>query len=145
VILNIESYSTVLSLHPSGQALCLKATQGTAEAQFKILQRLQETQCAQLKEANQAAKDQLQLIGKIRHPSKYVAVPANPEMDYGQKYVDSINETVGIVAQSWEKCADQLEKSMNAATNKVQQAADTTKRKSEEAVDSSKHALRRPL
>jgi hypothetical protein len=49
VILNIESYSTVLSLRSSGQALCLKATQGMAEAQFKILQRLQETQCAQLK------------------------------------------------------------------------------------------------
>jgi hypothetical protein len=66
-------------------------------------------------------------------------------MENGQKYVDSINETVDIVAQAWEKCADRLEKSMNAAINKVQQAADTTKRKSEEAVDSSKHALRGPL
>jgi hypothetical protein len=50
--------------------------------------------------------------------------------------VDSVNEAVDAMPSAWEDYGNQLEKSINAATDAARQAVDTTTRGAEETADS---------
>jgi hypothetical protein len=56
----------------------------------------------------------------------------------GQKYVDTINQTVEVMTQAWQEYADRLEKTADNASDKAQQAARTAIRESVKAAERTK-------
>jgi len=61
-----------------------------AEMQFKVLQRLTEVQRAQLNQAAEAVRNQLQLIGTTREPGEFASSRSALVKEFGQKYADSM-------------------------------------------------------
>src|SRR5680860_74720 len=115
-----------------------EAMRGLAGTQFKVMQQLAGVQREQFQQAVEAARNQMQLIGQKREPQEFASTQADLVRQYGQKYADSVTKAVGIVSQALEEYGEQLKKSKNAATDEVQQAADTTTRGSKETADSPK-------
>ncbi len=118
-----------------GEAMC-----GLAGTQFKIMQQLAGVQGEQFNQAVEAARNQMQLIGQKREPHELASTQADLVRQCGQQYVDSVNKAVDIVSEALEEYGEQLKKGENAATDKVQQAADTATRGSKKTAGSTKSA-----
>jgi len=114
------------------------AMRGLAGTQFKIMQQLAGVQREQFKQAVETARNQMQLIGQKREPHELASTQADLVRQYGQQYVDSVNKAVDIIAQALEEYGEQLQKGKSAATDEVQQAADTAIRGSKKAAGSTK-------
>src|SRR5918992_4514475 len=79
------------------------AMQGIASVQTQMLKRLGEVQQGVLRQAAEAANEQLQLIGRVRDPREFASAQADLVKRYGQRYVDSVKRSVDIVAEAWEE------------------------------------------
>ncbi|HEX2241793.1 MAG TPA: phasin family protein [Gammaproteobacteria bacterium] len=97
--------------------------QGIAETQFNIVQRLAGVQQELLNQAYEAANEQLQLISRVKAPREYAAAQADLVNSHGQRYVNSINKAVEIVAEAWQEYGDRLEHTINMTTSKVRSTA----------------------
>lgn len=97
--------------------------QGIAETQFNIVQRLAGVQQELLNQAYEAANEQLQLISRVKAPREYAAAQADLVNSHGQRYVNSINKAVEIVAEAWQEYSDRLEHTINMTTSKVRSTA----------------------
>jgi predicted nucleic acid-binding protein len=115
-----------------------EAMRGLANTQFKVMQQLAGVQREQFNKAVEAARNQMQLIGQKREPHELASTQADLVRQYGQKYVDSVNKAVIIVSEALEEYGEQLKKGKSAATDEVQQAADTATRGSKKAAHSTK-------
>ncbi|MGH8503401.1 MAG: phasin family protein [Gammaproteobacteria bacterium] len=106
----------------------LESIQGLAETQFKILQRLADVQREQFQQAVAAAREQLRLISQVKDPREYASAQAKLVQNYGQEYLKSMNDAVGIMSSAWEAYVKQMEKSVKSAADTFRKAADTTTR-----------------
>jgi phasin family protein len=97
--------------------------QGIAETQFNIVQRLAGVQQELLNQAYEAANKQLQLISRVKAPREYAAAQADLVKSHGQRYVNSINKAVEIVAEAWQECGDRLEHTINMTASKARSTA----------------------
>jgi hypothetical protein len=97
--------------------------QGIAETQLNIVQRLAGVQQELLNQAYEAANEQLQLISRVKAPREYAAAQADLVNSHGQRYVNSINKAVEIVAEAWQEYSDRLEHTINMTTSKVRSTA----------------------
>jgi phasin family protein len=97
--------------------------QGIAETQLNIVQRLAGVQQELLNQAYEATNEQLQLISRVKAPREYAAAQADLVNSHGQRYVNSINKAVEIVAEAWQEYSDRLEHTINMTTSKVRSTA----------------------
>jgi hypothetical protein len=97
--------------------------QGIAETQLNIVQRLAGVQQELLNQAYEAANEQLQLISRVKAPREYAAAQADLVNSHGQRYVNSINKAVEIVAEAWQEYGDRLEHTINMTASKVRSTA----------------------
>lgn len=104
-----------------------QAMQGITSVQFSIMQRLGDIGRDQFNQAVQVANDQLQLVGKMRDPREFASAQADLVKRHGQRYVDSIKESVGIVAEAWQEYGDRLENGIDTATDKARQTTSSRK------------------
>jgi hypothetical protein len=104
-----------------------ETVQGMAQMQLNVLQRLGEVQRDQFRQAAETANTQMQLISKIRDPREFARAQADLVKASGQKYVDTINQTVEVMTQAWQEYADRLEKTADTATDKAQQTTSSKK------------------
>lgn len=103
------------------------AAQGLAETQMNILQRLGEVQQGMMRQSYEAANEQLQIISQIRDPREFASAQAKLVKSHGQKYVDTIKQTVDSLAQAWEDYGNRLESTVNTAVDKTRAAASSKK------------------
>ncbi len=101
--------------------------QGMAGMQSSILQRLAEIQQSMLKQASEAANEQLQLMAKEREPRAFASAQADLVKRHGQLYVDQMKKSVDVIAAAWEEYGDKAEKSVDSVTDKAQSATSTRK------------------
>jgi hypothetical protein len=97
--------------------------QGIAETQLNIVQRLAGVQQELLNQAYEAANEQLQLISRVKAPREYAAAQADLVNSHGQRYVNSINKAVEIVAEAWQEYSDRLEHTINMTASKARSTA----------------------
>jgi hypothetical protein len=116
-----------------------EALQGMAATQFKILQQLGDVQRNVLGQAAEATQAQLQLIGKMNNPREFATAQADLVKEYGQKYVDSINETVRVISQAWEEYGGRVG-GMKAAAGDMQEASRTAAQEGKESSNGGKKA-----
>ncbi len=103
------------------------AMQGIASVQTQMLKRLGEVQQGLLKQAAEAANEQLQLISRVRDPREFASVQADLVKRHGQLYTEQLKKTVEVIAQGWEEYANRLESSAKSVTDKAQKAASSKK------------------
>ena len=115
-----------------------EAIQGMAQMQFNVLQRLAEVQRAQLSQAAEVARNQLQLIATARQPQEFAAAQMDLAKEYGQKYADSMQETMDIVTQAWREYGERLAQATAILAGGVQQAAGNATGQAREAGESTK-------
>ena len=115
-----------------------EAIQGMAQMQFNVLQRLAEVQRAQLSQAAEVARNQLQLIATARQPQEFAAAQMDLAKEYGQKYADSMQETMDIVTQAWREYGERLAQTTAILAGGVQQAAGNATGQAREAGESTK-------
>jgi phasin family protein len=104
-----------------------KAAQNGAGAQFNVVQRLGEIQQRVVRQAIQVSNEQLQLVGKARDPRAFANAQADLVKRHGQRYVESVQEAVDVVAEAWQDCGDRLEGTLNTVTDKAQRAKSSRK------------------
>ncbi|MGH8503945.1 MAG: phasin family protein [Gammaproteobacteria bacterium] len=104
-----------------------EAIQGLTGTQFNVMQRLGDVQRGMFSQAVEAANEQLQVLARVRDPRDFASAQADLVKSYGQKYVESVNEAVDIVAEAWQEYGDRLEKSADAGNGKAQKAAPAKK------------------
>ena len=105
-------------------ARCVYGTvQGIAETQFNIIQRLAGVQQELCNQAYEAANEQLQLLSRARDPQEYASAQAELVESHGQRYINSINKAVNIMAEAWQACGDRLEHTLNGAAAKARSAS----------------------
>jgi hypothetical protein len=90
--------------------------QGMAEMQFNVMQRLAEVQRAQLNQAAEAVRNQVQLIGTTREAGEFASAQSALVKEFGQKYADSMQEAVDIVARAWQEYTQRLANTMSSTT-----------------------------
>jgi phasin family protein len=105
----------------------VEAMQGIAGMQSSILQRLVEVQQNIVKQASEAANEQLQLISRVRDPREFATAQADLVKRHGQLYVEQLKKTVDVIAGVWEEYGDQLAKSANTVTDKAPSATTSKK------------------
>ncbi len=115
-----------------------EAIQGMAQMQFNVLQRLAEVQRAQLSQAAEVARNQLQLIATARQPQEFAAAQMDLAKEYGQKYADSMQETMDIVIQAWREYGERLAQATTILMGGIQQEAGTATGQAKEAAESTK-------
>lgn len=98
------------------------AIQGIAETQLNIFQKLSGVQANQLNQAVEAANDQMQLIGRVKNPHEFAAAQADLIKAHGQRYVDSVKNSVDILAEAWQQYGDRLEQTASTVTDSARQA-----------------------
>ena len=103
------------------------AMQGIASVQTQMLKRLGEVQQGLLKQAAEAANEQLQLVSRVRDPREVASAQADLAKRHGQRYVEQVKGTVDVIAQGWEEYANRLESSAKSVTDKAQSAASPKK------------------
>ncbi|MGH8504309.1 MAG: phasin family protein [Gammaproteobacteria bacterium] len=116
-----------------------EALQGVAETQFKILQQLGDVQRKVLGQAAEATRTQLQLMSKMNNPREFATAQADLIKEYGQKYVDSINETVRVMSQAWEEYGGRVE-GMKSAAGDMQEASRAAAQEGKESSNGGKKA-----
>lgn len=104
-----------------------EAIQGLTGTQFNIMQRLGDVQRGMFSQAVEAANEQMQVLARIRDPREFATAQADLVKSYGQKYVESVNEAVDIVADAWQEYGEKMEKTVNSVNDKAQKAASTKK------------------
>jgi phasin family protein len=104
-----------------------KAAQNGAGTQFKVAQRLGEIQQRLVCQAVEASREQLQLVGKVRDPRAFANAQAELAKRYGQRYVESVQEAVEVVADAWQDCGERLEETIHFVTDKAQRAKSSRK------------------
>jgi phasin family protein len=105
----------------------VEAMQGIAGMQSSILQRLVEVQQNIVKQASEAANEQLQLISRVRDPREFATAQADLVKRHGQLYVEQLKKTVDVIAGVWEEYGDRLAKSANTVTDKAPSATTSKK------------------
>lgn len=98
-----------------------------AETQFAILQRLGGIQQDAFNQVVEATSDQLQLMGRVKDPREYASAQAELVKNHGQRYVNSVKETVNVVADAWQEYGVRLQKGANAVADKTQRADSSRK------------------
>src|SRR5215204_3246501 len=81
----------------------VEAMQGIAGMQSSILQRLVEVQQNIVKQASEAANEQLQLISRVRDPRELATAQADLVKRHGQLNVEQLKKTVDVIASVWEE------------------------------------------
>src|SRR3712207_1692588 len=102
-----------------------EAIQGMAQMQFNVLQRLAEVQRAQLSQAAEVVRNQLQLISTAREPREFATAQVDLAKEYGQRYADSMQETMDIVTQAWREYGERLAQTTATFTGGVQDRKST--------------------
>jgi hypothetical protein len=99
-----------------------KAAQNGAGTQLNVVQRLGEIQQRLVQQAIEASNEQLQLVGKVRDPRAFANAQAELVKRHGQRYVESVQAAVDVVAEAWQDCGERLEGTINTVTNQAQRA-----------------------
>ncbi len=99
-----------------------QTVQGGAGRQFNLVQRLGEIQQRLVQQAIEASNEQLQLVGKVRDPRAFANAQAELVKRHGQRYVESVQAAVDVVAEAWQDCGERLEGTINTVTNQAQRA-----------------------
>lgn len=94
------------------------AVQGLGQTQLNVLQRLSEVQQRFITQTFEATNDQLQIFGQIRDPREFASAQADLVKNHGQRYVESVNETVQIMADALQEYGDRLERAMSTVSDK---------------------------
>jgi hypothetical protein len=102
-------------------------TQGMAEVQLSILQRLGEVRQGMLSQAFEVAGDELQLISQVRDPRQFASAQADLVKDHGKRYVDSVKQAVDIMVEAWQEYGDRLDEGTNVAAQKAKQGGSSRK------------------
>jgi hypothetical protein len=97
--------------------------QGMTDVQRDIAQRLVTIQQGLISQSGDAAKDELELISRVRDPREFASAQAELVERHGQRYVDSVKQSVDIVANAWRAYSERLAKGVNEATDKADRAA----------------------
>jgi hypothetical protein len=104
------------------------AVQKLAETHFKLLQNLADVQREQFDRALEAAREQLQLVCQAKDPREFASAQANLLQNYGQRYVQSVNEALTLMSGAWQEYQDQFKKSMSTAADTIGKTAETATR-----------------
>jgi hypothetical protein len=97
--------------------------QGMTEVNRDITQRLVTIQQGLISQSGEAAKDELELISRVRDPREFAAAQADLVERHGQRYVDSVKQSVKIVAEAWRAYAERAASGVNEAADKTRRAA----------------------
>jgi hypothetical protein len=93
------------------------ALQGMAETTINIWRQMGDVQRKCFRDAVEATQAQFQLFGKVNAPRKFAKTQADLIREYGQKYTDSISETVKFVTQAWQEYGDRFEELKSATVD----------------------------
>jgi hypothetical protein len=104
------------------------AFRGMAEPQLNILQKLTGVGANQFNLVMEAASEQMQLIGQVRDPKQYAWAQAGLLKNHGQRYVDSVKDSVNIIVEAWRQYGDRPEQTARMVTDDARQV--TSPRKS---------------
>ena len=104
-----------------------KAAQNSVGMQLNVMQRLGEIQQRVVCQAMEASREQLQLVGKVRDPQAFANAQAELVKRYGQRYVESVQEAVEVVADAWQDCGERLEETFHSVTDKAKRAKSSRK------------------
>jgi phasin family protein len=95
--------------------------------QMNVFQRLGEVQQKAFSQAVKATNAQFQLLSRTRDPREFAFAQADLVKEYGQRYVNCVNQAIDVTVQAWQEYGDRLEKTVNTVTDKAQRAASPKK------------------
>jgi gas vesicle protein len=119
------------------------AIEAGARTHFKTIQRLTDIQRDVFNQAIDAAGEELQLITEVRDPRDFASAQADLVKGYGQKYVDCVNEAIGILSEAWDEYGQQLQESVNGARERARRAAQAAAKGVKEASESASETSKR--
>jgi hypothetical protein len=99
-----------------------QATQNSVGMQLNVMQRLGEIQQRLVRQAIEASQEQLQLAGKVREPRAFADAEADLVKRHGQRYVESVQEAIDVVAEAWHDYGKRLEETFHSVTTKARRA-----------------------
>ena len=99
-----------------------QAAQNGVGMQFNVAQRLGEIQQRVVRQAMEAGNEQLQLAGKALQPQAFADAQAELVKRHGQRYVESVQEAIDVVAEAWRNYSARMEETSHSVTNKAQRA-----------------------
>ena len=103
------------------------AFRGMAEPQHNILQKLTGVGANQFNLVMEAASEQMQLIGQVRDPKQYAWTQAGLLKNHGQRYVDSVKDSVNIIVEAWRQYGDRPEPTARMVTDDARQVTSSRK------------------
>jgi hypothetical protein len=103
------------------------AFRGMAEPQHNILQKLTGVSANQFNLVMEAANEQMQLIGQVRDPKQYAWAQAGLLKNHGQRYVDSVKDSVNIIVEAWRQYGDRPEQTARMVTDDARQVTSSRK------------------
>ena len=104
-----------------------QAAPGAVRAQLSTAQRLGEIQHRVLQQAIEAGNEQLQLVGRVRDPRAFASAHADLVKRHGQRYVESVQEALDVVADAWQDCGERLEGMIKTVTDKAKRATSSSR------------------
>ncbi len=96
--------------------------QGMTEVQREIAQRLASVQQELISETTEATREELELLSRVRDPREFATAQAELVRRHGQRYVDSVKQSVEIVADAWQSHGDRLAQGVKESTDKTRRA-----------------------
>lgn len=103
------------------------AFRGMTEPQHNILQKLTGVGSNQFNLVMEAANEQMQLIGQVRDPKQYAWAQAGLLKNHGQRYVDSVKDSVNIIVEAWRQYGDRPEQTARMVTDDARQVTSSRK------------------
>lgn len=103
------------------------AFRGMTEPQHNILQKLTGVGANQFNLVMEAASEQMQLIGQVRDPKQYAWAQAGLLKNHGQRYVDSVKDSVNIIVEAWRQYGDRPEQTARMVTDDARQVTSLRK------------------
>ena len=91
--------------------------------QMNVFQRLGEVQRKAFSQAVEATNAQFQLLRRTGDLREFASAQADLVKEYGQRYVNCVNQAIDVTVQAWQEYGDRLEKTVNTVTDKAQRAA----------------------
>jgi hypothetical protein len=93
--------------------------QGLAETHIHVFRQLGARQQDMVKQAAEAINEQVQLVSRVRDPREFASAQANLVIRHGQRYAESLQQTVDIVAEAYQAYGNRLD----TTTDKARQIA----------------------
>lgn len=103
------------------------AFRGMTEPQHSILQKLTGVGANQFNLVMEAASEQMQLIGQVRDPKQYAWAQAGLLKNHGQRYVDSVKDSVNIIVEAWRQYGDRPEQTAKMVTDDARHVTSSRK------------------